>query len=112
MPKVYGIHMVELHPRVKAEDFEKFVKEEMPQSLFEGWKAYLLKGDRGDRKDKYLLMYEIESVEARNRVISSTGELSEEAKQFFESHGAMFEKWATFATPLTIIIFTDYVVLF
>lgn len=29
MAKVYGIHLLELHPHVKAEDFERYIKEEL-----------------------------------------------------------------------------------
>ena len=52
---------------------------------------------------------EVESVETRDRMFPSPGELSEEGQKYFESQGAVFEKWATFATPLDMIS-TDYVV--
>jgi hypothetical protein len=110
MAKVFGIHMVALKPRVKAEDFEKFVTEEVyPLPWFEGIESYLLKGDRGDREGKYLWVFEIESVETRDRYFPSPGKASEEAQQFFATHAAVFEKWDTFATPINVI-YTDYVV--
>ncbi len=110
MSKVFGMHMIALKPGVKAEDFEKFVTKEMyPLPSLEGLKGYLLKGDRGDREGKYLMMYEFESVEARDRYFPSPGETSKEAQRFFESYAAAMEKWATFATPLDVI-YTDYVV--
>ena len=111
MSKVFGMHMISLRPGVKAEDFEKFVLEEMyPVPNFEGWKEYLLKGDRGDREGKYLWMIEIESVETRDRVFPAPGELSKEAQQFLEAQAAVFEKWATMATAMDSIS-TDYVVI-
>lgn len=110
MAKVFGMHMIALRPGVKAEDFEKFVIEEIyPVPNFEGFNNYLLKGDRGDREGKYLWVIEIESVEARDKIFPAPGELSEEAQQFFVAQGAVFEKWATLATPMDMIS-TDYVV--
>lgn len=110
MAKVFGMHLITLHPGVKAEDFEKFVMEEVYSvASFEGFNYYLLKGDRGDREGKYLWMIEVESVEVRNRIFPSPGGMSKEAQQFFETHAAVFEKWANFATPMDDIS-TDYVV--
>jgi hypothetical protein len=110
MSKVFGMHMIALKPGVEAEDFERFVTEEVyPAPEPEGVKSYLLKGDRGDREGKYLWVMEIESVEARDRLFPSPGESSEEARQLFESYAAVLEKWETFATPMDVI-YTDYVV--
>jgi hypothetical protein len=110
MSKVFGMHMIALKPGVKAEDFEKFVIEEVyPVSELEGVEFYLLKGDRGDREGKYLWVMEIESVEARDRLFPSPGESSGEVRQFFESYAAVLEKWETLATPIDVI-YTDYVV--
>lgn len=110
MAKVFGMHMIALLPGVKAEDFEKFVAEEVyPIPSFEGVEFYLLKGDRGDRDGKYLWVMEIESVERRDQLFPSPGEMSPEVQQFFAQYGAMLEKWATFATPMDTIT-TDYVV--
>ena len=107
MSKVFGMHMIALRPGMKAEDFEKFVIEEV-YSLPWPWEVYLLKGDRGDREGKYLVMNEFESVEARDRWFPAPGEMSEEAQQLFEPFAPVLEKWATFATPLDTIC-TDYV---
>ena len=110
MSKVFSMHMIALHPGVKADDFEKFVMEEVnPLPGLEGWKSYILKGDRGDREGKYLWMIEFESAEVRDRLFPSPGEVSQEAQQAFDSQAAVFEKWATFATQLDVIS-TDYVV--
>lgn len=110
MSKVFGMHMIALKPGVKAEDFEKFVTEEVyPLFSLEGTESYLLKGDRGDREGKYLVMYEFESVEVRDRFFPSPGEMSKEAQQLFESWAATSEKWDSFATPMDAIS-TDYVV--
>ena len=116
MAKVFGIHEVELRPGVSEADFEKYVTEGLyavPQ--YPGWTSYLLKGDRGVRTGKYLWIFEIESVEARDRFAPAPDVDSEVAQEFQRQHPetiTMFEKWATFTVPGTgpNHIFTDYVV--
>ena len=116
MAKVFGLHMIRLKPGVKPEDFEKFAREEVPQiPMFEGWKAYVLKGLRGDREGKYLMVMEVESVEALNRFAPGVDEqgYSEEGREFNEAHSAEYEevlkRWEELATNAGVI-FTDYVV--
>jgi hypothetical protein len=114
MAKVYGTHMLRLHSHVKEEDFEKFVTEELYRlPRFEGWDFYLLKGIRGEREGRYLLMFEIESLEALNRYYPPPGHSSEEADEWFDSHPevaeAWFEKLPTFAAGLSVIR-TEYLV--
>ena len=111
MAKVYGMHMIALKPGAKEEDFAKFVKEEV-YPIYDAHpdlNAYLLKGDRGDREGKYLVLFEFESAEARDRAFPSPGDMSEEIRQFVEAYAALAEKWGAFATPVDVIS-TDYVV--
>ena len=118
MTRVYGLHEIELHPGVKEEDFENFVLNELTKApLYPGWRARLLKGDRGERKGKYVMLVEIESVEARDRFSPAPDGRSEEARQFDEAHKdelePVFQKWATFS-PTQIgqdSKYTDYLVL-
>ena len=57
-----------------ADQYEQLFGEELASLPdLEGWKTYLLKGDRGDRVGKLLLMLEIESVEARDRYFPRPG---------------------------------------
>ena len=113
MSKVYGMHMLTPLPGVTAEEFEKFFTEEfyhLPK--VEGWEFYLLKGDRGDREGKYLLLSEIRSVETRERYVTAS-RLTAEGVKYNEIAAvkAAWEKWATIASPMGPIgIFTDYVV--
>jgi hypothetical protein len=111
MAKVFGIHMIGLRPRVKAEDFERFMVEEvLPSGLFPGVRQRLLKGDRGDREGKYLFLFEFESVEVRDRLFPAPDERSEEGQRHIDSWRALWEKWAGFASwPGTPTIYTDYV---
>ncbi len=112
MPKLYSVHPVELRPGVKAEDFENYVKEGWPSyTPYPGWKAHILKGDRGDRDGKYTVLLEIESIEARNRIFPNASEKSEYGKQFDEAHP---ESTKIFKKLWTLVDnsgfpFTDYV---
>jgi hypothetical protein len=108
--KVFGMHMIALRPGVKPEDFERFVNQKVYPAYSEALRidGYLLKGDRGDREGKYLMVFEFPSVEARDRLFPSPSKLSEQAQQLFARSQKLFEEWATFATPLDAI-YTDYV---
>src|SRR5215211_3637850 len=54
-------------PGVEPDDYERFFAEEIATVVLPGWKTHLLKGDRGERAGKYLVLLEIESLEARDR---------------------------------------------
>ena len=118
MARVFGLHEIELNPGVNEEDFENFFLNEVAKApLYPGWRARLLKGDRGARKGKYLMLVDIESAEARDRFSPAPDEGSEEANQFDQQHKdevePVFQKWATFS-PTQIgqnSIYTDYLVL-
>jgi hypothetical protein len=112
VPKVFGMHEIELRPGVTPEEYEQFYANELASlPEFEGWKTYLLKGDRGERAGKFLLLFEIESEEARDRYFPRPEEESEEVQRFLEQHpqaAAAWEKESTFLTePYPR---TDYVV--
>jgi hypothetical protein len=113
MTKVLAFHEIELLPGVSAQEFETFFATEIGSSpIYPGWWAQLLKGDRGERAEKYLVIFEIESREARARYFPTAGEQSEEAKQFRRQNPeieAVFEKWRTLTTPLGEV-YTDYIV--
>jgi hypothetical protein len=97
-----------------AQEYERFFVEQIaPTSQLPGWKTYLLKGDRGARTGKYLVLFEIESLEARDRFFPGPGQESEEFTRFFEQHpeaAAAMEKWDKYS-PLDseTDITTDYV---
>lgn len=114
MPKVFGLHEVELQPGVEPKEYERFFAEEIAPTLeIPGFKTRLLKGDRGVRTGKYLVFLEIESLEVRDRYFPRPGEESEEFTHFFEQHpeaAAAMEKWQKYS-PFGSVndISTDYV---
>ena len=74
MPKVFALHEVRLPPGMTAEEHEQVYGEQLASLPdLQGWKTYLLKGDRGEGAGKLQLMFEIESVEARDRYFPSPG---------------------------------------
>ena len=118
MAKVYGIHEIELHAGVSEESFKRFFKEYAKFMKEEaGWKMVLLKGDRGQRAGKYALMYEIQSVEERNRMAPGPNQPSAEMERWYKAHKTiadeMTKKWATFSPTDTgaHAEYTDYIVL-
>jgi hypothetical protein len=100
MTRVYGLHEIKLKPGVKGQDLEGFVVEEVyPLPWSEDVQAYLLSGERGAEQGQYLWVFEFGSVEARDRYAPPPGQPTEEARKWLEAHAAVFDKWATFATP-------------
>jgi hypothetical protein len=97
MSKVFGMHEIELQPVAEPEEYERVSAEEIASSFtLRGWKTHLLKGERGTRDGKYLVLLEIESLEARDRYFPRQGGESEEFTRFLEQHpeaAAAFEKW-------------------
>ena len=111
MAKVFGMHRIALRPGVNGEDFEQFFRDAAPRvPVVPGWIWHLLKGDKGDRAGRYLLLAEIESTEARDRYAAPSGELTPEGEQFFQAAAAVFEQWGTLASGPNDPAFTDYVV--
>ena len=110
MPKVYGIHEIELRPGADPAAFERLCAEGARMVGFEGWKPILLKGERGARKGKYLMIVEIESLAARDRYSPDSGPTAE-AEALDAQTGDFWARWQQFAVvPGEGDIFTDYVV--
>lgn len=111
MSKVYGLHEIELLPGVDPEAFERMVAETATAMPYEGWTYRLLKGERGVRNGKYLMMMEIASIEARDRYApTADGPYSEEVQEWERRNAALMERWRAMATmPGENTVFTDYV---
>ena len=87
MPKVFGLHEIEVPPGVTPEEHEQFLTKVLASApVLPSWKTYLLKGERGERAGKLLLLHEIETVEARDRYFPGPEEVSEEWGQFVEQN--------------------------
>ena len=109
MAKVLCIHQFMLRPGVAEEDFERFIKEEWPSApTLAGTTSHCLKGDRGDREGRYIMIFEYDSKETRDRLSPSVTEENEEFQAWRQATAPWFEKVSKLVTES---IWTDYVVL-
>jgi hypothetical protein len=108
MAKVFGVTPLELRPGVSGKDFEKFwIEEFAPLGLRFGWISHILKADQGERAGKYAVIWEIASVEGRDRYMSGPGQLTEEGSRLL---GADFDRLGErLDTYIEGWPFTDYV---
>ena len=109
MAKVVGILPVDLKPGITDDQVQElaadFVRRfKVPGIIY----ARLAKADRGERADKYMFMWEFESVEVRDRYFPTPGVASDAWQQNIA--GAPAELVDRFFTLFTAE-FTDYVVL-
>ena len=117
MAKVISIHEIELRPGVAAEEFERFLTAEYLPGVAPmppGWSVAYLKGDRAERSGKFAVLFEVDSVEERDRFFPSSGEPSAELQYWrgrrTAAQEALEEKMHTFAAEIGEI-FTDYIVI-
>ncbi|GEM_PF-1382986 len=113
--KVLGIHSISLKKGVEPNEFEKFVVEEWApvlQDLFPGWKALIMKGERGSRINQYILVYDISSLYARDFYVPKPWESSEMAKKIIQDCGDKCKKLVDrFEQMIERTEWTDYVAL-
>ncbi len=114
MARVLGVHKVGLRPGVDLAEFERFAVEEVYPAVEQipGLRYRLLRGEKGDRKGRYLELYELDSVERfRSYFPEDKPDGSEEVQRHLERMAPIMAKWNTFALSVTDPTFTDYVVL-
>ena len=112
MAKVYSLHMIALKAGASGPDFEHFFRQEVESAPGpSGLSMRLLKGDRGDREGKYLLMFEFESVERRSQLFPEAGpaarQMTDEVMQWMGAASAILAQYSEYATPFDTI-YTDY----
>jgi len=111
MAKVYSVQEIELRPEVDPAEFERMFEAEVaPSPTLPGLKASLLKGNRGARDGKFLVLLEIEDEETRDRYFPGPGERSEEFRRFMEQHPDTAAAWAKVYSSRLEPVITDYVV--
>ena len=112
MGEVIGIHNLEVKSRKEAE-LEKYFKDEFISAVYNkipGLNLYLMKGDRGDMKGHYILVYVIDTIERRNQYFPESGENTEEFLQYFRPISQYFDKLYSFLGDR--ISYTDYIVVY
>ena len=81
MSKVYSFHMISLKAGASGPDFEQYFQKELKSwPMLSGMSMRLLKGDRGDREGKYLVMFEFDSVERRNQLFPEAGPAARQSR--------------------------------
>jgi hypothetical protein len=108
MAKLFGFTPVELKPGVDEHAFIKFfVEQYAPLGARLGWKGYVLKADRGERAGKFAVMWEVPSVEQRDRFAPAPHQITEEGQRLL---GPEFEETSKLLfTYVTDWPFTDYI---
>ncbi|APS37242.1 MULTISPECIES: hypothetical protein [Serratia] len=98
---------------VTQPQFETFVREKgVHIPCYPGWRWTLLRGLRGERVGQYLMLYEIDSVEQRDRYVTATGQRTTQAHEFWRQHAdaqeilAQWRKLGTYSQLPTL--FSDY----
>jgi hypothetical protein len=111
MATVYGMHEIELRAEVDPDEYEEwFADEVVDQPMLPGWRAALLRADRGHRRGKYLMVFEVESTEARDRFYPAEGEQSEELDRYLAENPDMAALWQRVRSFESSNVETDYVV--
>jgi hypothetical protein len=100
MAKLFSVVPLTLQAGVTGEDFVKFWLEEYgPLGQRLGWTSHVLKADRGERVGQYAVIWEIPSVELRDRFVQADGELTAEGKRLLEpDFQVLNQKLDTFVT--------------
>ena len=108
MAKIFTVIPLELRPGVDEQEFVKFLIENyLPLGPKLGYKGYLLKADRGERTGKFALMWEIPSVEQRDRFDPAGDQFTEEALRLLgPEFDELNKKLDTYVTDTP---FTDYI---
>jgi hypothetical protein len=97
MAKGIRIFQFTLNPGVQAEEFERFVTEELTKApLPSGERIRFFKCDRasqGDLIGTYVNELEFDSVEVRDRYLPTVSETSPEFDEWWEDHGTLWAKF-------------------
>jgi len=95
MPRIIGIHEFALKPGVTDAEFEDaaraFVRADLSEGA-DGFLTSLIKSDRGTRTGQYGLLFEFESVEARDSWVTDDG-FTDKFNQFVARHPEWMPAW-------------------
>lgn len=112
--RVIGIHNLALRPNISAEQFESFIADNHHRiEDYPDWKFRLLKGERGNRLDQYVVLMEIASLDALDVFYPEPDIATDEAAKFAKAHRdtkQMYEEWKKLASfSGSPQIYTDYI---
>lgn len=110
---VVSVRELQLKDGVSAQEFERYVATEYApalESAIPGMEVSLLKGDRGKRKNAYLLVWEFDSVQRRNEYFPQEGGPASERLQQLMANMPR-SRLSTFVQARDASDYTDYVML-
>ena len=108
-----GMHVltINLEPDVTMKQFLDFyASRAIPQieTNFPGWKAYLVKGIRGENENKFGVIYVIDSEEDRDLLYNEDGSNSELGKSIMEKIQPVIDQSNQLASWTSV--YTDWIV--
>jgi hypothetical protein len=108
---VVSVREFELKPGIKVEDFEAFARRELSEAQTRGnpgLRMHILRGDRGEHKGRYVLVWEFDSVAARDQCFPKEGAGSSAAfRETWSRIRVMLGKFASYVREKGS--YTDYV---
>jgi hypothetical protein len=110
--RLLALREITLKSGVNAQQFETYFSDVYARTMAEripGLQIYLLRGERGDRKDKYLMVWEFDSLARRNEYFPKPDVASERWTQLTQNM-PQFEL-DKYLEPAEGDRYTDYVVL-
>jgi hypothetical protein len=111
MSRVFGVHVVELRPGVTTEQFEDFALQvflpSLPLRQTPGVAIHLLRGERGERVGKYIVLFEFETLAVRDRYFPKPGTPSAELWPLIKPIETLARTWEALSARAK----TDYAVL-
>ena len=109
---ILGVHNVTitLKPDVTMDQFLDAWKKNISEAekMFDGWKGFLVKGNKGENVNEYGLVWYIESVEAYNKYYKKDESETEEMvilRDKFQPELDELERWGTWTSK-----YTDWVI--
>lgn len=111
--RVIGIHNLALREGITAKQFERFIAKNAQRiEDYPDWKFRLLKGERGNRLDQYVVMMEIASLSALEVFYPEPDRATAQATKFAKAHRdtkQMYEEWKQLASfSGSPQLYTDY----
>ena len=110
-PPVFGVHDIELEENADRTEFETFVEEKFAPAWnvpVAGMQLILVRGDRGERKNSYQLIYVFDSIETRDQLFPREGGGGSQVfMEAFQAFTDVMEEFGTYVGERSS--YTDYV---
>lgn len=113
--EVIAVRELQLNPGVDVAAFERFVRDDYNpswQGAVPGMRGYIAKGDRGQQKGTYVLVFVFDSEKTRNTIFPKEGGgASEKFTALLQTPFSLGKTLEAYVEPGTLSVYTDYVAL-